>query len=441
MAREFDVVVFGATGVTGVYVVEEMHRTASAEDANLKWAVAGRSETKLKDTLRAAARNLGLEENALEKVAVIIADVSNQSSLEEMAKRTKIVVNTVGPYRFFGSQVVKACVENGTHHLDVSGEPQYLEQMQVEHFKEAEEKGIFVLGACGFDSIPAEMCLLYMDKFPGELDEVETYLEMKPGPDGMKINFATWQSAIYGLAHSSELAELRRLSREKIFTKSLPPRESHLARRNALFWSDIAQGWCVPFLGSDRSVMLHSEMFRYQLRNKRPVQVQTYMKVPGFFSGVGLILLGAVFGILSSFKFGRTLLERFPGFFSCGTVKRGGPTREQAVACSFTMIIKGKGWSEKLAEPTDNHTSPPEKTMVVRLDGPDPAYVTTAMCLVQVAMVILKEKDKMLGKGGVMSPGAALGDTSFLERVQKHGFKFTVLEGAQEASPDANAST
>lgn len=61
MAREFDVVVFGATGVTGVYVVEEMHRTASAEDANLKWAVAGRSETKLKDTLRAAARNLGLE--------------------------------------------------------------------------------------------------------------------------------------------------------------------------------------------------------------------------------------------------------------------------------------------------------------------------------------------------------------------------------------------
>lgn len=429
MGREFDVVVFGATGVTGQYVVEEMHRTAQAEGSGLKWAVAGRSQEKLAQTLKTAALNLGLEENALEKVPVIIADVANQTSLENMAKRTQIVLNTVGPYRFFGAQVVKACVENGTHHLDVSGEPQYLEQMQIEHFQTAQEKGIFVIGACGFDSIPAEMCLAYMhEKFQGDLDQVETFVTLRHGPQGTKINFATWQSAIYGLAHSSELVDLRKQSREKLFTKSLPPHQSRLVRRNGLFKSDVTKGWCVPFLGSDRSVMLHSEMFRYQFQDKKPVQVQTYMTIPGFFYGVGLIFVAAVFGILSMFKFGRSLLENFPGLFSFGLVKKGGPTREQALACSFKMVMRGRGWNDKLAEPSDRHTTPPEKTMVVRLDGPDPAYVTTAMCLVQAAMVILKEKDKMLGKGGVLSPGAALGATSYLERVQKHGFKFTVAE-------------
>lgn len=427
MSREFDVVVFGATGVTGLYVVEEMHRSTKAENAELKWAVAGRNVEKLKQTLKTAARNLELEEDALDGVPVIVADVEDPESLEEMAKRTKIVLNTVGPYRFFGRPVVKACVENGTHHLDVSGEPQYLEQMMVDYYKEAEEKGIYVIGACGFDSVPVEMAVTYLrNNFQGEVCQVETFASMNPGPKGMKINFATWQSAIHGLAHASDLADVRKKARETIFTKSLPPSDCRLARRNALFWSDVAQGWCLPFLGSDRSVLLHSEMFRYQLQNKRPAQVQTYLRVASFFQGVGLILVAAVFGLLSMFGLGRSLLQKFPGFFSAGMVKKGGPTREQVATCSFSLMVRGSGWGETLAEPTDKHATLPEKTLVVRLDGPDPAYVSTAMCLVQAAMVILSEKDKMLGKGGVLSPGAAFSPTSYLDRLQKNGFKFQV---------------
>ncbi|KAK8776495.1 hypothetical protein V5799_030160 [Amblyomma americanum] len=434
--RELDIVLFGATGVTGVYVVEELHRASEG----LRWGVAGRSADKLRQTLRAAAKNLGLEarrhtdhsvccaEDALDSVPVIVADVADEASLLAMAKQTRLVLNTVGPYRFFGRQVVKACVECGTHHIDVSGEPQYLEQMQVEFYDEAREKGIVILGACGFDSIPAEMCLAYLrQKFQGDLDQVESFVFMRQGPQGMKINYGTWQSAIYGLAHASELVELRRQAREKFFTKPLPPRHTRLARRNALFWSDVAQGWCLPFLGSDRSVLLHSEMFRHQLCDTKPVQVQTYLRVPGFFSGLGLIFVAAMFGLLSMCGFGRWLLERFPGFFSAGMVKRGGPTREQALGCSFTMTMRGRGWKEKLAEPTDRHGGEMDHSMTVRLDGPDPAYVTTAMCMVQVAVVVLKEKDKMIIKGGVLSPGAALDGTSYLARVQEHGFQMAVV--------------
>ncbi|KAL1474217.1 hypothetical protein MTO96_038148, partial [Rhipicephalus appendiculatus] len=263
---------------------------------------------------------------ALDDVPVIVADVANEESLLAMAKRTRLVLNTVGPYRFFGRQVVKACVDSGTHHIDVSGEPQYLERMQLEFYDEAREKGIVVLGACGFDSIPAELCLMYLrEHFEGDLDQVESFVFMKQGPQGMKINFGTWQSAMYGLAHASELVDLRREAREKLFTKPLPPRHTRLDRRyaggslpinlsyevgNALFWSDVARGWCLPFLGSDRSVMIHSEMFRHQLSGTKPVQIQTYLRVPGFFSGVGLVFVAAMFGLMSMFSCGRWLLEK-----------------------------------------------------------------------------------------------------------------------------------
>lgn len=423
-SRELDIVLFGATGVTGVYVVEELHRSSDG----LRWGVAGRNVDKLRSTLRAAAKNLSLEEGALDNVPVIVADVANEESLRDMAKRTRLVLNTVGPYRFFGRPVVKACIASGTHHIDVSGEPQYLEQMQIEFYDEAREKGIVVLGACGFDSIPAEICLMYMrEHFEGDLDQVESFVFMKKGPLGMKINYGTWQSAMYGLAHASELVDLRRQAREKLFTKPLPPRHTRLDRRNTLFWSDVAQGWCLPFLGSDRSVMIHSEMFRHQLCGIKPVQIQTYLRVPGFFSGVGLVIVAAMFGLLSMCSYGRWLLEKFPGFFSAGMVKRGGPTREQAMGCSFVMTMRGRGWKEKLAETSDRHGGQMDRSVTIRLDGPDPAYVTTAMCMVQVAVVVLKEKEKMIVKGGVLSPGVALDGTSYMERVLKRGFRIAVL--------------
>ncbi|XP_075721993.1 saccharopine dehydrogenase-like oxidoreductase isoform X2 [Rhipicephalus microplus] len=399
-SRELDIVLFGASGVTGLYVAEELHRSSEG----LRWGVAGRNSDKLRSTLREAAKNLGLEDGALDDVPVIVADVANEESLLAMAKRTRLVLNTVGPYRFYGRQVVKACVDSGTHHIDVSGEPQYLERMQLEFYDEAREKGIVVLGACGFDSIPAELCLMYLrEHFEGDLDQVESFVFMKQGPLGMKINFGTWQSAMYGLAHASELVDLRREAREKLFTKPLPPRHTRLDRRNSLFWSDVARGWCLPFLGSDRSVMIHSEMFRHQLSGTKPVQVQTYLRVPGFFSGVGLVFVAAMFGLMSMFSCGRWLLEK-------------------ALGCSFIMTMCGRGWREKLAENSDRHAGPMDRSVTVRLTGPDPAYVTTAVCMVQVAVVVLKEQQKMVVKGGVLSPGVALDGTSFMERVLKRGF-------------------
>jgi len=110
--------------------------------------------------------NPGLDLSGIEKVA---ADVSDVDSLRRMAQQCDVVINCVGPYRFYGENVVKACIAEGTHHVDVSGEPQFLEKMQLLYHKEAEAKGVYIVGACGFDSIPADMGTVFLqNNFKGK---------------------------------------------------------------------------------------------------------------------------------------------------------------------------------------------------------------------------------------------------------------------------------
>ena len=115
-------------------------------------------------------------------------------------------------FRFSGDQIVKACVENGTHHVDISGEPQFLETMQLRYHEQAANKGIYVIGSCGFDSIPSDLGQMVVHRsMDGPVNTIETYLKCTTPHDepGATINFATFQSAIYGFAHAAELKSIR----------------------------------------------------------------------------------------------------------------------------------------------------------------------------------------------------------------------------------------
>ena len=198
----YDIIIFGATGYTGKNVVQYVARAAK-ENGGIKWAVSGRDESKLKRVLGEVPAD-----HKCADAGVIICDVKDELSLLGMAGKGKVVLNCVGPYRFSGEAVVKACLAKGTHHIDVSGEPQFLETMQLRYHKEAKEKGVYVIGACGFDSIPSDVGASLVHKaMGGPVNTIETYLELGnesslTGPD---VNFATWQSAIYGLANAHEL--------------------------------------------------------------------------------------------------------------------------------------------------------------------------------------------------------------------------------------------
>ena len=96
-------------------------------------------------------------------------DIAIPKTINDMAKQADVILNCVGPYRFFGEDVIRACIAERTHHVDISGEPQFLETMQFKYHKEAKEKGVYIVGACGFDSIPTDMGITFLkQKFNGK---------------------------------------------------------------------------------------------------------------------------------------------------------------------------------------------------------------------------------------------------------------------------------
>uniref|UniRef100_A0A672FWM5 Saccharopine dehydrogenase-like oxidoreductase n=1 Tax=Salarias fasciatus TaxID=181472 RepID=A0A672FWM5_SALFA len=423
-SRPYHLVIFGASGFTGQYVVEEVARTVSeGPGGNLKWAVAGRSKQKLEKVLEQAAGALSKPELRTE-VDIIVADVQEPDSLAAMCKQAVIVLSCVGPYRFYGEPVVKACVENGAHCIDISGEPQFLESMQLNYNNQAADKGVYVIGSCGFDSIPADLGVIYTrDQFKGTLTAVESFLNFNAGSEGASIHDGTWQSAVYGFADSQKLQSLRR----KFNHKPLPTAGSKLKRRGALFFSNEIQQYSVPFMGSDPSVVKRSQRFLAEEYQSTPVQYGAYVGVGGLGSVIKLIFAGMMFWLLVKFSFGRSLLTKYPEFFSFGAVSKAGPTRKQMEASSFQLALYGEGYTED-QDPSKGKPNAKIRTLV---QGPEAGYVATPITMVQSALTILNESPALPQKGGVYSPGAAFAKTTLIDRLNKHGVQFSVSEISQ----------
>jgi short subunit dehydrogenase-like uncharacterized protein len=149
---EFDVVVFGASGFTGRLICERL--AERGPEKGLRWAMAGRNEEKL-----AAVRKAVGAENA---AGLIVADSDDLASLTAMAARTRVVIAAAGPFQLYGSGVVEACIANGTDYLDLSGEVVWMRQMIDAHAEAAERGGARILFSCGFDSVPFELGVVFL---------------------------------------------------------------------------------------------------------------------------------------------------------------------------------------------------------------------------------------------------------------------------------------
>lgn len=143
MTRKWDIVVYGATGFTGQLLAEFLDQS----DHGLKVAIAGRNKAKLESL---SSRLKGQPE-------VIVADAFDKSALTKLAKSTKVVVTTAGPYAKYGSDLVHACAESGTHYCDLTGEVQWIHKMIAETDQKARDTGSRIVHCCGFDSIPSDM--------------------------------------------------------------------------------------------------------------------------------------------------------------------------------------------------------------------------------------------------------------------------------------------
>jgi short subunit dehydrogenase-like uncharacterized protein len=153
MSKQFDVVIYGATGYTGKLVAEYMAQNYLESD--IKWAIAGRSEEKL-----AAVK----AELNIPSVAHIIADASAPDSIASLVANTKCVLSTVGPYTFYGEPLVAACVEAGTDYVDLCGEPLWMAKMIQQYGEKAKQSSARIVHSCGFDSIPFDLGVQYLQE-------------------------------------------------------------------------------------------------------------------------------------------------------------------------------------------------------------------------------------------------------------------------------------
>ncbi len=144
--REFDIVLYGATGFVGKLTAEYLARAGG----NARIALAGRST----DRLQAIRETLGESAQSWE---VLTADASSPSTLDAMAARTQVVITTVGPYSRYGLPLVAACAAAGTDYADLTGEPPFVRDSIDLYHKQAQDTGARIVHACGFDSIPSDL--------------------------------------------------------------------------------------------------------------------------------------------------------------------------------------------------------------------------------------------------------------------------------------------
>jgi len=153
-SREFDIIIWGASGFTGRLVAEYLFKQYGTS-GNLKWAMAGRNQEKL-ETVRASIADTS--------VPIVVADSSDEASIKQMVLRTKVICTTVGPYAIYGSKLVAACVENKAHYCDLAGEVQWMRQMIDKHQEAAQANGVKIVHSCGFDSIPSDLGVYFIQR-------------------------------------------------------------------------------------------------------------------------------------------------------------------------------------------------------------------------------------------------------------------------------------
>eukprot|EP00899_Mesostigma_viride_P012666 jgi/Mesvir1/213/Mv13557-RA.1 len=393
-SRRFDVVVLGASGFTGQRVAAYLQRVHGSRP----FAIAGRSRDKLALVQREWAKDAD----------ILVADIDDSASLVAMASLAGVVISCVGPYFRMGQPVIEACIASETNYVDICGEPGFMESMELRYGQQAACKNIVVVSSCGFDSIPADLGVLFLrQSMSAPCAVAESFLTLKT--TGAKANYATYEAAINGFGN---VDELRRTRRQLFATYSAPPPPSgpKLKIKSPYGYEPRLRKWVVPFPGADASVVRRSTLSTHQAGP----QFAAYFTVSSLPWLLLVLFLGAVFARLASFRAGRKLLLAHPGIFTAGLVGTPGqgPTQAQLDATSFEMALFGASADGK------------EKEVVV--GGPEPGYVATPICAVQSALVILEERGA-LPPGGVFTPAAAFGRSTLVQRLSSSGVTFKAL--------------
>ena len=251
--REFDVVIFGATGYTGEHVARAFNDMAAPGGswAGVRWAIAGRSLSKLEGiTVR----------HGLSPTDLVIADVQDVPSLVAMAARGALIMNCTGPYRFFGEAVVTACIEAKTHYIDLCGEPEFIDRCLLKHADAAREAAVLIVHSCAFDSVPADIGTLFTAlqiQPPGLCAHVDMYhiFSVDRPITGASAHATTFYAAVHGFGGAAATRAQRRALLAKLeaeaagSSKGPPPLGPKLHVASGPKWKEELRAYSFLFPG------------------------------------------------------------------------------------------------------------------------------------------------------------------------------------------------
>ncbi|KAK3127597.1 hypothetical protein QOZ80_7AG0575500 [Eleusine coracana subsp. coracana] len=440
----FDVVIFGASGFTGKYVIREalkfLSPSAASSSPIRSLAVAGRSRDRVGAALRWAAAPAPPPED----VPILIADSSDPASLAALASRARVVLSCAGPFRLHGHAVAAACAAAGADCLDISGEPEFMERVEADLHEVAARNGSLIVSACGFDSIPAELGFLFHSRQwepPSAPLSVEAYVYLQSSKR-IAGNIGTYESAVLGVANAGKLQALRR-SRPRRPRPNIP---GHPPPKGSLIEHSNPMGmWAMKLPSADTVVVKRTlstvtehpeglpgtnESPDYTEHRKnfwasvKPAHFGVKITSRSLMVLVCFLFTGVFIGLLGHFSFGRSLLLKYPEFFTLGMFRKKGPTEEEVESASFKMWFVGRGFSD--VAHASERGSKPDKEIITKVSGPEVGYITTPIVLVQCALVLLSQRGN-LPKGGVYTPAAIFGPTDLQRRLQENGLSFEVL--------------
>ena len=385
MAHDFDIIVYGATGFTGRLVAEYL---AAAYPGRGRWAMAGRSLTKLEEVRELIG--------APADTPLVTANADDPASLRALCERTAVVLSTVGPYQLYGSDLVAACAATGTAYVDLCGEPAWMREMIDKHHAAAQASGARIVFSCGFDSIPFDLGVL-------TLQEAAIARFGRPAPR-VKGRVRVMKGGFSGGTAASLKATLAAAARNPALIATLtnpfalaPGFDGPSQPMGMLPEYDrTIEAWVAPFIMAPINTKnVHRTNFLLGQRYGADFVYDEMM----------------VAGLGEMGKAAAEALAKFNPMAGDKGPKPGeGPSKEERDAGHYDLLFVGEmGGGDRI-------------DAVVTGDK-DPGYGSTSKMIAEAALCLVEDVPE--AKGGIWTPGAIMGDPLRTRLTEKAGLTFT----------------
>lgn len=403
-SREFDIVLWGATGFTGQLVADYLARNYLDGESGLRLALAGRN----KEKVEAVAGRIGRPD-----LPILVADSLDRPSLDAMAARAEVVISTVGPFAKYGAELVAACVQNGTDYCDSTGETPFVRAMIDAHHEQAKKTGARIVHCCGFDSIPSDLgTLMVQEAFKERHGRYASEVKMAAGETSGGMSGGTLASLLNIVDEVRTNPQLRRVLGNPYALNPEGVRGPDKRDQSGVRFDKDLNMWTAPFLMAAVNTRIvrrsHAlmglpwgESFRYSEVMSTGKGASGLSRAVAFTGGISAFVGSVVFPLTRPL-----VLKRLPA-------PGEGPSEESMAKGHFKIRFIGLGDS-----------------MAVRgvvSDRRDPGYGSTAVMISEAALCLALQGAELRTEGGILTPASAMG-MALVERLRAAGLTFEIKE-------------